>query len=132
MATQYVAGVCNINKAEIQSRRNVGHVSLVISLALIALLAYAHAGISPWLGLVTALPLWVTATGYMQAQAKFCVGHGMAGTQLADDSMKTFAQVSNAKDAAKDKAKARTMNMQAMSLGLAGGIVVAIALYLAS
>jgi hypothetical protein len=132
MATQYIAGVCNINKAEIQSRRNVGHVSLVVSLALIAVLAYFHNGLSPWLGLVTALPLWVAATGYMQAQAKFCVGHGMAGTQLADDSMKTYAKVSKATDAAKDKAKARTMNIQSMSLGLAGGIVVSIALYLAS
>jgi hypothetical protein len=120
MATQYIAGVCNINKAEIQSRRNVGHVSLVVSLALIAVLAYFHNGLSPWLGLVTALPLWVAATG------------GMAGTQLADDSMKTYAKVSKATDAAKDKAKARTMNIQSMSLGLAGGIVVSIALYLAS
>ena len=132
MPTHYVAGVCNINKAEIQARRNIGHVSLVISLAIIALFAYLHSSISPWLGLLTALPLWVTATGYLQAKSKFCVSHGMAGTQLADDNMKTMAKVSNTSDSVLDKAKATKMNIQTMLLGLAGGIVVAIALYLAN
>lgn len=132
MATQYVAGVCNINRAEIQSRRNIGHVSLILSLVLIALLAYFHARISPWLGLITVLPLCIAATGYMQAQAKFCVGHAMAGTQRANDNTNTSTKVSNANDAAKDKARARTMNIQSTLLGLTGGIIISLSLYLAN
>jgi hypothetical protein len=130
MATHYVAGVCNINKAEIRSRRNVGHFGMLVSVVAIAGLGYVHSSISPWLGTIVSLPLWIAATGYLQAASKFCVGHGMAGTQFADDSMKTFAKVSNLDDIAKDKAKSNKINAQAISLGIIGGILFAAVLAL--
>lgn len=127
-ASNYVPGVCNINTKEIAARRNTGHAGLVVSV--IVLLLFIFTGVHYAFGLLLAGPVWLMATGYIQAKEKFCVGHGAAGTQFADDSMKSYVEVTNQAARRKDRARARAINTQALAIGVAGGILSTLVLVL--
>lgn len=78
MSDQYVAGVCNIGKAEIRQRMIVSIVGLALALSsAIGLLAADAPRAARW-GVF--LPLLVWAIGLVQARHRFCIAYGLAGT----------------------------------------------------
>ncbi|OGL24157.1 hypothetical protein A2791_04660 [Candidatus Saccharibacteria bacterium RIFCSPHIGHO2_01_FULL_46_30] len=108
--TNYIPGVCNINPVEIRRRRQAGHIGLVLSVVVIVGLIALH---TPWyLRLVAFLPLFLSATGYLQARHKFCVGYASAGMQHADDDSAAL-KIDDASMRKADTLKARMINLQA-------------------
>ncbi|HEY4752608.1 MAG TPA: hypothetical protein VIH37_04935, partial [Candidatus Limnocylindrales bacterium] len=75
--TQYRPGVCNIGPEEIARRRQAGHVGAAAAFGLLAGLVVA--GAPRVVRLSVALPAAVAASGYIQAQARFCAGFGSRG-----------------------------------------------------
>ena len=110
--TEYVPGVCNINTAEIAYRKNAEYFGLAISLVLFVLL-FAF-DINRYVRIVLFIPLFIAAINYLQTKNKFCVMYGAAGKQNATEGSTAAEVVTNNKAAAKDKIKARSMNLQAM------------------
>ncbi len=114
----YVPGVCNINRAEIAYRRKAGYVGLGISLVLAIVLF--GLGLSRWYRLVLFVPLFIAAIGFLQAKNKFCVAYGANGQQNAAEGSAKASKVSDQAAQAKDKHRARTINVQAALLALLG------------
>jgi hypothetical protein len=75
--TTYEPGVCNIGPAEIARRRRAGHVGLVATAGLLAVLLLLDA--HPLTRLALVLPATIAASGYLQAHLKFCAGYGQLG-----------------------------------------------------
>ncbi len=125
MANEYVPGVCNINIAEIKSRRTAGHIglalTLVIGVVLIALDANRYARF------ILFIPIFIAAIGYLQARNKFCVGYGSAGMQRTDEQSHEATTVTDASAVTADKARARNLNLQAFTIAI---VVTALALAL--
>jgi hypothetical protein len=114
--TAYVPGVCNINPDEIKKRRNVGHVGLAIFVVLLIVLLVLS--INRYVRIILFLPAFLSATGYIQAKNKFCVGYGGAGMQHADtDSDKAIKVIEDTALAA-DKKRTRQLNIQAVGIAL--------------
>lgn len=119
---QYTPGVCNINHDEIVQRRKAGQLGLGLGLLILAtVLSFELA----WWWSVVAWPmLFVAAIGYLQAKNKFCVGYAAAGLQNATDGQAKASEVVDAQAKKLDKARAKSMNLQA-----AGMATVATALF---
>ena len=119
-ADQYQPGVCNIGPAEIARRRMAGHIGLVATLVVLAVLIYI--GAPPVTRLVAILPAAASASGYLQAWLKFCSGFGSRGifnfgvlgesTGVADDEARAM-----------DRRRARQIGLWALTIGVVVGIV---------
>ena len=72
---EYRPGVCNIGPEEIARRRRSGHVALVATVVLLAVLVAI--GAPPLVRLLLILPAGAAASGYLQARLKFCAGFGI-------------------------------------------------------
>lgn len=75
--TVYQPGVCNIGPAEIRRRRMSGWIGLAIAVVFLAL-AFALGWAAPW-RLLVALPVFLSAQGFLQAAFHFCVGFASRG-----------------------------------------------------
>ena len=75
--SDYRAGACNIGPAEITRRWRFGHVALIFTIVLFALLVVV--GAPPPLRFVVAFPAAVAIACYMEAALKFCIGFGWLG-----------------------------------------------------
>ncbi|GAA1996197.1 hypothetical protein [Microbacterium pumilum] len=73
----YQPGVCNIGPAEIRRRRMSGFVGLAIAVVFLAV-AFALGWAAPW-RLLVALPVFLSAQGFLQAAFHFCVGFASRG-----------------------------------------------------
>lgn len=73
----YQPGACNIGPAEIARRRWSGHVGLIATVALLAVLLALDA--PSWMRLIVFLPAAVGAAGYLQAHFRFCANYGWRG-----------------------------------------------------
>ncbi len=73
----YQPGVCNIGPAEIRKRRMSGWVGLAIAVGFLVL-AFALDWAAPW-RLLVALPVFLSAQGFLQAAFHFCVGFASRG-----------------------------------------------------
>lgn len=73
----YQPGVCNIGPAEIRRRRLSGWVGLGIAAVFLAL-AFGFGWAAPW-RLLVALPVFLSAQGFLQAAFHFCVGFASRG-----------------------------------------------------
>ena len=73
----YQPGVCNIGPAEIRRRRTSGYVGLAVA-AVYLILAFAFGWAAPW-RLLVALPVFLSAQGFLQAAFRFCVGFATRG-----------------------------------------------------
>lgn len=113
--SRYVPGMCNINPAEIKSRRQSGYFSLAVAATGLGIFVYLHA---PWpYFLALFVPIFVGILGLLQARSKFCVAYAAAGKQHADDSEEIEAiDDSDAKKA--DSLKARTIYLKSFVLAL--------------
>ena len=65
----YRPGVCNIGPEEIARRRRAGHVGLLVTVGVFALLVAI--GAPPPVRLILALPAAGSASGYLQAWLRF-------------------------------------------------------------
>jgi hypothetical protein len=73
----YQPGVCNIGPAEIRRRRNSGYLGLVLAVVFLVI-AFALGWAAPW-RLLVALPVFLSAQGFLQAAFRFCVGFASRG-----------------------------------------------------
>lgn len=123
-ATAYVPGVCNINREEIAFRRKWRNIGAVVTVVL-AVGLYLLSD-NRWLRVLTFLPAFIAAIGYLQTKNKFCVSYAASGLQNATDGNKQADKV--AADAhAMDQRKARKMNLQAALVAvLVTALVVAV------
>jgi len=119
--TAYIPGECNINKAEIAKRRMIGHVGLVIFV--IVLVAFAVIDISRWYRIILFLPGMIAASGYLQARNQFCTGYARAGKQNAAQGSNAASDINDIDARAKDKRKAKHMNIQAALIALIAMVI---------
>lgn len=78
MNDEYIAGVCNIGKAEIRQRMTASFIGLGLALALSVWLVSTDASRGArWLVI---LPFLVWAIGLVQARHRFCIAYGLLGT----------------------------------------------------
>lgn len=122
MATtsNYIPGMCNINPKEIAQRRTIGHVGLTITLILTAL--FVGFSIDALFRVIVFVPAFLAATGYLQARNKFCVGYAGAKQHHADNG--DVVTISDDAALAADKKKARTINIQAVTIAIIVTVVV--------
>jgi hypothetical protein len=116
--TQYQPGVCNIGPAEIARRRRAGHVGLLATIGLFAVLAAIGA---PSLArLVLALPAAVAASGYLQAWWKFCAAFGSRGV-LNFGPLGQTQPVADDDARARDRGRATQIGLASLAVGVAVG-----------
>ena len=117
---EYRPGVCNIGPEEIARRRRSGHVALLITVVLLAVLVAI--GAPPLARLLLILPAGAAASGYLQAWLKFCAGFGARGVfnfgpvgpmhEVLDDDAK-----------AQDRRRARQIGLASLAIGVAVGAI---------
>jgi hypothetical protein len=73
----YQPGVCNIGPAEMRKRRMSGWVGLGVAVVFLAV-AFALGWAAPW-RLLVALPVFLSAQGFLQSAFHFCVGFATRG-----------------------------------------------------
>jgi hypothetical protein len=117
---EYVPGVCNIGPAEIRRRRFAGHVGLLGSIALLALLLVIDA--PPIARLLVIAPATIAASGYLQAALKFCAGFGEIGVFNFGESGDRVA-VADAEARAADRRRARQISSASFAIAVAVGIL---------
>lgn len=76
--SEYVAGSCNIGAGEVNRRRMVALIGLVLSLFLLTTFVTTDIARSARWGIF--LPLAVMSIGWVQSRKKFCLAYGFAGT----------------------------------------------------
>ena len=85
---QYIPGVCNIGKAEIQRRQKAIYTALGMIIFYVVVLHYFHTA-KIW-RLIIFLPVISFAVGVLQVYFKFCVGFGLKGVFNFGDLGSTF------------------------------------------
>jgi hypothetical protein len=115
-STAYVPGVCNINNEEISKRRKVGHIGLAVFL--VVLIALLLISVTRYSRIILFFPAYLSATGYLQAKNKFCVGYGRAGLQNADPGSVKASQVTESDAIAADKRRTQQMNLEAALIAI--------------
>lgn len=110
--TNYIPGMCNINPAEITKRRRIGYAGLAASVLLLVVFIVFDA--SWWIRIIIFIPAFTSATGFLQAKNKFCVGFAGANIQNADNGEKV--KITDTKSLLLDRLKARKMNLQAFGI----------------
>ncbi len=125
MASEYTPGVCNINTAEIASRRKAGYVGLGLTLVIAA--ALFGLDLPKATRLILFIPVFIAAIGFLQARNKFCVGYGAAGMHNADEQSTEAVSVTDSSAINVDKARARNLNLQALGISI---VVTALAIVL--
>jgi hypothetical protein len=78
MSDQYIAGTCNIGKAEVRQRQVVALIGLFLSVS--ALVGFITTDAAPSIRLGIFLPLTVFAIGWVQSRKRFCLAYGFMGT----------------------------------------------------
>jgi hypothetical protein len=119
----YRSGSCNIGPEEIARRRRAGHVGLLITLALLALLVVVD--VPPLWRLALTLPAAGAASGYLQAWLKFCAGFGTRGV-FNFGPLGEMVEVADEVDLRRDRMRARQIGLAALAIGLAVGAIAAV------
>jgi hypothetical protein len=120
----YQPGVCNIGPAEIARRRRAGHVGLIATAILFAVLLII--GAPPLARLVLILPAAAAASGYLQAWFKFCAGFGSRGLFNFGDVGPT-ERVADDAARALDRARARQIGLASLAIGVVVGVLAVLA-----
>ena len=120
MTDQYVPGACNIGPAEIAIRRRFGHAGLAVTAALAA--ALIRSDLHPAWRLTLALPAAGAASGYLQAQQRFCANFGFRGVYNFD-ARGHEQRVADERAAAEDRRRA--LQIAAASAAIGAGVALA-------
>jgi uncharacterized membrane protein len=118
--SEYRAGACNIGPAEIARRRRSGHVALVATVALFALLVVLN--VPPLVRFIVALPAAVAAACYMEAFLKFCIGFGWLGVFNFGSRGSTQRVADDAARSA-DRRRSFWLSVVLAAIGVAVGVV---------
>lgn len=119
MQLEYVPGACNIGTAEIARRRHFAALGLAATAVVaVALIALGTPPLSP-VRLTVALPLAGAAIGWIQAQRRFCLAYGFAGT-FNFGALGELERAPNAAAIAADRRTALLIGAQGLLIGLAG------------
>jgi hypothetical protein len=119
-AVAYEPGVCNIGPAEIARRRRAGHLGLIATVALLAVLMLID--VHPLARLAVIVPAAISASGYLQARLKFCAGYGQLGVFNFGPLGDRIA-ITDADALARDRRRARQISLTSFAIGIAVGIV---------
>ena len=117
---QYEPGVCNIGPEEIARRRRAGHMGLVVSVAVFAVLLALAA--PHWTRLVLILTASVSASGYLQAAFHFCAGFGSKGVYNFG-AVGTVQEITDTAAKARDRVRSMQIAIASLAIGVAVGIV---------
>ncbi|MFW9915903.1 MAG: hypothetical protein ACFFGZ_09875 [Candidatus Thorarchaeota archaeon] len=119
----YQAGICNIGTPEINRRRRLGWLGLLLTvLGFISILGgVAFYDIPPVIGFLVGLPAFMAAIGFLQAQQKFCVAYGLTHVQNVSLQLGAITAIRDADNRKKDRNKAIRMILLAIAIGLAAG-----------
>ena len=117
---RYQPGVCNIGPAEIARRRRSGHVGVIATVALFAVLVLVDA--PPWARFSVALPAALAASGYLQAALKFCVAFGIGGV-FNFGKRGDMERIENSEAKARDRARSVQMLAMVAAIGATVGVV---------
>jgi len=118
--TAYRPGICNIGPEEIRRRRRAGHIGLVATFVVLAVLIAV--GAPPLTRLLVALPAAAAASGYLQAWFKFCAGFGSMGVFNFGPLGETH-QVVDDEARALDRSKARRIGLASFGIGVTVGLL---------
>lgn len=116
----YRPGICNIGPSEIARRRRAGHVGLLATVVLFAVLVAIDA--PPLARLLVAIPAAAAASGYLQAWLKFCAGFASRGL-FNFGSVGHTQQVVDADARGRDHARAKGIGLASLAIGIAVGVV---------
>ena len=119
-SNSYAAGVCNIGPVEIGRRRLLGWFGAIITVAAGAILISFEFPDLWRLALV--LPASLSASGFIQARARFCAGFGISGVSNMSVNLGRLTKVKDQESLAKDRKKAMVIMLWA---SLVGGMVTA-------
>ena len=117
----YVPGVCNIGEAEIKQRGRVGWIGLIVTIVLWALFDIFH--VAMWWKLLLFFPAAFGATGFLQVWMHFCAGFGLKGVFNFGPDVGTTDTVSQAEFRAKDRAKAMSIFVYSVLVGVIIAVV---------
>ena len=116
----YQPGVCNIGPAEIRRRRASGWWGLAIAVVFLGI-AFAFGWAAPW-RLLVALPVFLSAQGFLQAAFHFCVGFASRGLYNFGD-LGGEESVQDAEFRRKDQRKALLISLLAFAIAAVVGVV---------
>ena len=120
---EYRPGVCNIGPEEIARRRRSGHIALVATVVLLAVLVAI--GAPPLVRLLLILPAGAAASGYLQARLKFCAGFGSRGV-FNFGPVGPMHEVLDADAKAQDRARAKQIGLASLAIGVVVGVIAVI------
>ena len=115
----YAPGVCNIGPAETARRMRSGHIGLVLSVALLALLLVVAA--PHWTRLALVLTAAGSASGYIQAKLHFCAAFGSTGVYNFGP-VGTVQRVIDRQARSRDRARSLQIGLASLVVGLAIGL----------
>ena len=115
----YEPGVCNIGPEEIARRRRSGHMGVIASVIVFAVLLALAA--PHWIRLVLVLTSAVAASGYLQAWLHFCAGFGSAGVYNFG-ALGTVQRVDDSAARSRDRRRSLEIGLASLAIGLAVGI----------
>lgn len=120
VADGYQPGACNIGPAEIARRRRAGFVGLGAAALLAAGLLLVDApAATRWL---VAIPLAVSAIGFLQARFRFCAAYGAAGVRNFGP-LGSTARVEDAAARRADRSKAVAISLAGGAIGFVGALI---------
>jgi uncharacterized membrane protein len=119
----YQPGVCNIAHDEVGYRRKSAFVGVIVT-AVIAVILFAI-GAPWWTQLFLFIPAALAAIGFLQARESFCVRYASQGKYNVEPGYEHTAEVAGDDAHAADMAKARSMNIRALLIGIAAAVVLA-------
>ncbi|MEI6156064.1 MAG: hypothetical protein WCP88_02550 [bacterium] len=119
MELTYAPGACNIGPDEIARRRRVAIIGFIATLALGAVLLLVGTPAGDATRLLVALPLTGAAIGWIQAQRRFCMAYGLAGT-FNLGKIGEMSRVSDLASLAADRRTSMIIAAQGFAIGVGG------------
>jgi hypothetical protein len=117
---KYIPGVCNIGREEINQRKLVGMIGLVITVVTLLLLTFFNASFG--LKLIVIIPAVISSMGFLQARAHFCVFYGWASL-FNFDSLGKKNKVEKDEYVLLDRKKSLRIVLYSLLIGFITGIV---------
>ncbi len=85
--SQYIPGVCNIGRAEIRKRQQLGWIGIILTLLIGISLMIANT--PHWWRILIAFPAAAGAAGFLQARFHFCAYFGLTALFNVDEARLT-------------------------------------------